>query len=82
MHYEIWDTETANLVGEYDTEAEGLAAVRRLVAGGWPAEHLGFGQEWDDDDMGDDADLAPTLHGAALVERAMAAELDQQRRSA
>jgi len=81
MHYEIWDTETANLVGEYDTEAEGLAAVRRLIAGGWDPEHLGLGQEWDDDE-GDDDDLAPPLYGAELVARVMTADPDRQRRSA
>ncbi len=28
MHYELWDTETGNLVGEYDSEDAALAVVR------------------------------------------------------
>ena len=40
VHYEVWDTQTGNLVGEYDAEDQVLDAVQRLVASGWPAEHL------------------------------------------
>ncbi len=32
MSYELWDTETRNLVETFDTEDEALAAVRELVA--------------------------------------------------
>lgn len=70
MHYELWDTETANLVGEYDTEAEALDSVRRLIASGWPVEHLALGREFDDDDIGDDELLGPTVSGAELAARA------------
>ena len=79
MHYELWDTETANLVGEYDTEDEALDGVRRLLASGWDVEHLALGQEFDDEDLGDDGIgddnlLAPTVSGAALAARAVAQE--------
>ena len=40
MHWELWSIDTANLVGTFDTEAEGLALVRELVGKGWPAEVL------------------------------------------
>lgn len=32
MSYELWDTETRNLVETFETEDEALAAVRDLVA--------------------------------------------------
>ena len=32
MSYELWDTETRNLVETFETEDEALAAVRELVA--------------------------------------------------
>jgi hypothetical protein len=32
--FELWDTETANLVGDYATEAAALEAVRRMIATG------------------------------------------------
>ena len=72
MHYELWDTETANLVGEYDTEDDALDAVRRLTASGWPVEHLALGKEFDDDDIGDDELLGPTVSGVELAARASA----------
>jgi hypothetical protein len=74
MHYELWDLKTANLVGEYATEEEALADVRAALADGWDPEELGLGQEWDDGEDGDDANLAPTLSGAALAARVGAVE--------
>ena len=70
MHYELWDLETRNLVGAYDTEDEALQDVRRALAAGWPVEHLALGKEFDDDDIGDDAELGPTWSGAELAARA------------
>ncbi len=32
MAYELWDRESANIVGEYDTEDAALAFVRRMIA--------------------------------------------------
>ena len=82
MHYELWDTQTANLLGEYDTEEEALVDVRDALAAGWDPDHLAIGQEWDDDDIGDDDDLAPTIHGRELAERAAAVDAKRVRRSA
>lgn len=31
MIYELWDTESRNVIGEFDSEAEALAAVREAV---------------------------------------------------
>ena len=31
MHYELWDTESRNLLDDFDTEAEALAAIRALL---------------------------------------------------
>ena len=82
MHYELWDTQTGNLVSEYATEEEGLADVRAAFAAGWDPEHLALGQEWDDGEEGDDADLAPTVHGAALAARVGAVGPGQRPRQA
>ena len=54
VHYELWDLQTANLMGEYDSEAEALADVREALAAGWDADRLGLGREFDDHDIGDD----------------------------
>lgn len=72
MHYELWDVESGNLVGEYDTEEEALVTVRRIVASGWGADRLALALEYDDYDLGDDEDLPPVLHGTALAARASA----------
>ncbi len=71
MHYELWDLKTANLMGEYDTEAEALADVRDALAAGWDPEELGLGREFDYDDVGDDELLGPTVSGTALADLAM-----------
>jgi hypothetical protein len=31
MHYELWDTESRNLLEDFDTEAEALEAARELI---------------------------------------------------
>ena len=71
MHFELWDLETRNLVGEYDTEEEALEDVRRALAAGWPVEHLALGKEFGDDDIGDDELLGPTVSGVELADLAM-----------
>jgi len=46
-HFELWDIETNNLVGTYDTEADALAIVRNSIRTyGLPSiEHLALGYE-------------------------------------
>ena len=48
MLYELWDTETANLTGEYPTEAEALAAVYRTVREAGPEALAGYALMRDD----------------------------------
>jgi hypothetical protein len=31
MYFELWDLDTGNIIGDFDTEAEALAVVRSLV---------------------------------------------------
>jgi hypothetical protein len=77
MHYELWDTESANVMAVLQTEAEGLAIVRRLLADGWNTEHLSLGLDFDEGEKGDDASLPPVLHGAALAKRASDVSADE-----
>jgi hypothetical protein len=70
MHWELWDTESGNMVGDYDSEAEALAVVREAVRRHGPsvANTLALGAEFEDEG-GDDADLPPVVQGAELVAR-------------
>jgi hypothetical protein len=81
MHYQLWDTASANVMAILPTEAEGLAIVRQLLADGWNPEHLSFGLDFDEGEEGDDDMLPPVLYGAALAERALAAVPDSAVRS-
>lgn len=78
MHWELWDTETGNLVGDYDTEADALAIVRDALHrhGASIVEALALGAEHDDE-WSDDAALPPVLRGAALAAHALAARPDR-----
>ena len=40
MWWEVWDTDSGNMIGSRDTEAEALALVRELVDKGWPIAAL------------------------------------------
>ena len=81
MHYELWDSKSSNAIDIFQTEAEGLAMVRRLLAAGWDAERLTLGLDFDEGEEGDDDSLPPVLYGAALAERALAAAPDSAVRS-
>ncbi len=70
MHYQLWDTASANVIDVYRTEAESLAMVRGLLKAGWNADHLALGLDFDVDEPGDDADLPSVLSGTALAARA------------
>jgi len=63
MHYQLWDTASANVIDVYRTEAESLAMVRGLLEAGWNADHLALGLDFDVDEPGDDADLPPSSAG-------------------
>lgn len=50
MIYELWDTETKNLLDAFDTEAEALQAVRELVVLNTPAYPSALGLAREDAD--------------------------------
>ena len=70
-HWELWDTETGNLVGDYDSEDDALAIVRDALRRLGPSAiaPLALGAEHDDEG-GRDEDLPPVLQGGDLVARA------------
>ena len=71
VSYELWDIQTGNLVGGYETEAAALAVVRRSMTehGRESVEALGLARE----SRGRTKTIAV---GAALVERAVADDPD------
>jgi len=72
MRFELWDMETGNLVGDYDSEAEALSVVREAVRqhGRAVVAALALGAEFDEDGGVDD-DLPPVIHGSELADRAL-----------
>jgi len=64
MHYEVWSTNTGNLIADCDTEAEALTLVRGLLAAGWSADDLAVALEYDESEQIDDSPLP--RHCAAL----------------
>jgi hypothetical protein len=69
MRYDLWDVESGNSLGTYESEDEALAVVRTLIAHFGPryADVLDLGSE---DDHGNARLIAS---GAALTALAMAA---------
>ena len=69
MHWELWDTETGNLVGDYDSEEDALAVVRDALRrlGPGAITPLALGAEHDEGGLDDD--LPPVLEGEDLVAR-------------
>jgi hypothetical protein len=78
MHWELWDTETGNLVGDYDSEADALAVVRNALCRHGPsvAAALALGTEYDDEG-GRDADLPPVIEGHDLIALALDGQTGQ-----
>ena len=72
VSYELWDIQTGNLVGGYETEESALAVVRRSMTehGRESVETLGLARE----SRGRTKTIAV---GAALAERALAADSGQ-----
>lgn len=75
MHWELWDTRTANLVGDYEGESDALIVVREALRlhGQDVVEALALGVEHDEEGGDDDA-LPPVLRRAELTARALATE--------
>jgi hypothetical protein len=76
MFYALWDLESGNALGDFDSEAEALAVVRDLLDANEAdyAEMLSLGCTHDD------GTFVRVADGAALAERAYAA-VDPSRRS-
>jgi hypothetical protein len=49
MAYELWDRESANVVGEYDTEDEALAFIHRMVQAHGPDVVLPWALVYEDE---------------------------------
>ena len=81
MHYQLWDSKSSNVIDIFQTEAEGLAMVRRMLSAGWDAERLTLGLDFDEGEEGDDDTLPPVMYGAALAERALAVVSETSSRS-
>jgi hypothetical protein len=70
MHYELWGIPrdgSANMIRDFDTEAEALVMVRELLANGWEVDELALGLGLGDDDP-EHVELPTALHGQALLD--------------
>lgn len=78
MYYELWDLETGNMIGDFDTEAAALAMVRELLAANTPdyAEALALGR------TGDDGETQLIAEGGALATLARGSGSRSARRTA
>ncbi|MFN8633205.1 MAG: hypothetical protein U0893_05060 [Chloroflexota bacterium] len=66
MSYELWDTETKNIVETFDSESDALAAARELIVLNAPAYPGALALVFEDDD-GESTLIA---RGARLATRA------------
>lgn len=78
MHWELWSIDTANLIGTYSSEDEGLSLVQELLSRGWDADNLTL--LFEDESQPPEA-LPAAMSGTLLAERAGMART-QNRRSA
>ena len=72
MYYELWDFESGNIIGSFDTQNEALRIVREVLDtyGIEEAMHFGLGAE---DYNGESRAIA---HGAELVDLARLIQLE------
>jgi len=70
MHWELWHTASSNLVETFDSEDEGLQAVREMLAVNRPdiVDELVLGAMYDDGEP-DEIELPPVLEGETLKAR-------------
>jgi hypothetical protein len=73
MHWELWDTESGNLVGHRDSEADALSLVRELAQLGWPVSLLTLLAE---DKSKPVHQLPPAMTGDELERRAAIAPVN------
>ena len=68
MFYVLWDVQSGNMISDFDSEAEALAAVRELLSANQPAyaAALALGR------TGDDGETQVIAEGSSLAARAQA----------
>jgi hypothetical protein len=66
MSYELWDTETRNMVGTVESEADALEAVRELVALNRPVYPDALALVFEDDE----GETTMIARGSGLASRA------------
>ena len=73
MHWEIWDAESGNQIGQWPTELQALEIVQDMLDGGWKLEEIAVcgGR-----DVAGEGPLPPALYGDALTERLKAFGLE------
>jgi len=79
MIWEIWDAVSRNIISDFETEAEALAAVRSLADDGWKIDDLLFMVE---DPPWADEDVPMAITGDELARRAGIASESPTRRTA
>jgi hypothetical protein len=79
MIWEIWDAVSRNIISDFETEAEALAAVRSLVESGWKVDDL---LVMVDDPAWADEDVPLAITGDELAQRAGIARESLTRRTA
>jgi hypothetical protein len=66
MSYELWDTETRNIVETFESEADALQAARELIAVNAPAYPGALALVFE----GDEGETTLIARGAGLASRA------------
>ena len=66
MLYQLWDTETANMVGAFPTEYAALRAVHDAAT----SHGRGYVETWALEREDDEGSIEPIAEGVALLERA------------
>ncbi len=69
MWYEVWDTDTATIVGEFDTEEAALALVRDMIA----VNGRGSVRDWSLAAVDAERTVTQLARGATLARRAQLA---------
>ena len=79
MLWEIWDAVSRNIISDFESEAEALAAMRSLVEAGWKVDQILF---MVDDPAWADEDVPLAISGDELAHKADIASESQAGRTA
>lgn len=66
MAYELWGTESANLIADFPTEDDALTAVHEALQAGGPSVIAQLAFAYEDDE----GETHPLAEGSALADRA------------